>query len=350
MSRGPWLAAVAGLVVVGAGAAGFALLQPGAATSEEPSSEKSTAAVERRTLRVVEEANGQLGHGTTQPVFGQLPGTLTEAADVGDTVERGETLFSVDDQPVALLYGELPVWRPIGPRTTGRDVLQLEENLVELGYADLTPDETFDADTTAAVKAWQKASGMVEDGVVNLGEVVFLPDAVWVAEQQVMVGGRVGPGAPVMAVASTDRLVTLDLPAAQRDDVAEGDELDVELSDGTMTSGTVESVGTTLTTDPQSGSQTVKVTIRLDGDTEDVSDGPVTVSIVRQERTDVLAVPVNALLALLEGGYAVEVLTDEASGATSLVGVEVGLFADGWVEITETTSGELAEGDLVVVP
>jgi multidrug efflux pump subunit AcrA (membrane-fusion protein) len=59
-------------------------------------------------------------------------------------------------------------------------------------------------------------------------------------------------------------------------------------------------------------------------------------------------VPVNALLALLEGGYAVEVAAED--GTTSLVGVEVGLFADGWVEITDATDPGLEEGDEVVVP
>ena len=57
-----------------------------------------------------------------------------------------------------------------------------------------------------------------------------------------------------------------------------------------------------------------------------------------------LAVPVNALLALAEGGYAVEV---ERDGRRALVGVETGLFADGQVEV----SGQgLAAGDRVVVP
>ena len=57
-----------------------------------------------------------------------------------------------------------------------------------------------------------------------------------------------------------------------------------------------------------------------------------------------LAVPVEALLALAEGGYAVELAHDD--GTTSLVAVELGAFADGWVEVT----GDVAEGDEVVVP
>jgi hypothetical protein len=59
--------------------------------------------------------------------------------------------------------------------------------------------------------------------------------------------------------------------------------------------------------------------------------------------TGVLVVPIRALVALAEGGYAVE----RVSGATSqLVAVEPGAFGDGIVEIT---GDGVAEGDSVVV-
>ena len=44
-----------------------------------------------------------------------------------------------------------------------------------------------------------------------------------------------------------------------------------------------------------------------------------------------LAVPVNALVALLEGEFAVERVAED--GTSTLVGVELGLFQDGWVEV-----------------
>ena len=47
----------------------------------------------------------------------------------------------------------------------------------------------------------------------------------------------------------------------------------------------------------------------------------------------------------VDGGYAVEV--SDGSGNTRLIGVEAGLFADGWVEVT---GDGLAVGDQVVVP
>ena len=67
-------------------------------------------------------------------------------------------------------------------------------------------------------------------------------------------------------------------------------------------------------------------------------------SITTEVRRGVLAVPVGALLALAEGGYAVEVDRD---GRRELVGVDTGLFADGQVEV----AGQgLKAGDRVVVP
>jgi len=54
-------------------------------------------------------------------------------------------------------------------------------------------------------------------------------------------------------------------------------------------------------------------------------------------------VPVRALLALSEGGYAVETVRN---GIRKLVAVELGAFADGFVEIT----GRVQPGTKVVVP
>ena len=64
------------------------------------------------------------------------------------------------------------------------------------------------------------------------------------------------------------------------------------------------------------------------------------------DRADnVLAVPVTALLALAEGGYAVEAVVED--GSTVLVAVDPGLFADGIVEVA---SDVLVVGMEVVVP
>ena len=91
---------------------------------------------------------------------------------------------------------------------------------------------------------------------------------------------------------------------------------------------------------------TVPVTIDLDpaADLPDLDAAPVTVSVVTERHEDVLTVPVNALLALLEGGYAVERVA--ADGTRAYVATETGLFEDGRVEVA---GDGLAEGDAVVV-
>ena len=66
------------------------------------------------------------------------------------------------------------------------------------------------------------------------------------------------------------------------------------------------------------GTPTVEVVVALDAAGSEAASGldgaPVTVVVTRSERPSVLAVPVNSLVALLEGGYAVEAV--DADGST----------------------------------
>ena len=55
---------------------------------------------------------------------------------------------------------------------------------------------------------------------------------------------------------------------------------------------------------------------------------PVVASITKKLADNVLAAPVPSLLALLGGGYALEVMEP---GSTGLVPVQVGVYGGGWV-------------------
>jgi hypothetical protein len=76
-----------------------------------------------------------------------------------------------------------------------------------------------------------------------------------------------------------------------------------------------------------------------------LDEAPVDVDVISDSVSDVMAVPVSALVALAEGGYAVEV--DAGDGSTRLVAVVPGLYAEGLVEVA---SDGLSPGDRVVVP
>lgn len=341
-----------GAGVYGAGSAGLIGGTP-AAAAETPAPERATAAVTRATLESVEELDGTLGFEGSGTILSQLTGTVTSIyLAEGQILERGDRLIEVNGGTRSwVMYGARPAWRTLEAGVdNGWDVKQLQQNLQALGYLDasLVPDRVYGTHTEAAVKAWQADRNVEEDGIVRLGDIVFLPGPVRVTAIQAQLGARAGAGQAIATYSSTDRLVTVSLDANRQDIVAVGDAVTVELPDGTETPGSIgeiASVATPATT--QGGSPQVAVTIRLDDPaTSGSQDGaPVTIRIVRERRENVLTVPVQALLALAEGGYAVEIVNDD--GSTRLVAVTPGLFSDLRVEVQ---SDGLAENDSVVVP
>jgi peptidoglycan hydrolase-like protein with peptidoglycan-binding domain len=256
--------------------------------------------------------------------------TLVEAGDVAN-----------DGREILVVTGSDPA--------TGDDILQLEEAMADLGYdADgaLVVDGEYDEGTRAAVEAWQLDIGAEVDGIVHLGEVVFLPSAVRISDELAPAGTAVTPGVGVLAVSSADKVVTFDLPAEDQALLAVDDAVIVVLPDNTKTPATVVEVSAVATV-AQNGSSVFEITVALDEPSvaAGLDEAPVDVEVVSDSVRGVVAVPVTALVALQEGGYAVEV--DAGNGTVRLVGVEVGFYADGMVEVT---SASLAVGDQVVVP
>jgi hypothetical protein len=352
-------AAFAILVAAGAMAAQTGALAglglPAAAAKASPSAgtpaDLATAPVERRSMATTADLSGTLGYEGARPVLAGGVGTVTRLPSPGAVIERGGVLYELDGRVrPRLLYGSRPIWRPLGPGIPdGADILQLEQNLVALGHAPkgLKVDAHWDAKTTAAVKRWQKATGRRQTGSLDGSDVVFLPDAVRVATLTAALGSQVGPGTPVLGTTTARRVVTLDLAASRQSLVKPGQAVTVELPGGTTVPGHVRSIGRVATAGENGAPATVPVTIDVDAGTNlpDLDAAPVTVHVVTEQRDGVLAVPVNALVALLEGGYAVEVVAQD--GTHRYAGVKTGLYQDGKVEV----SGQgLAPGNLVVVP
>jgi hypothetical protein len=145
-----------------------------------------------------------------------------------------------------------------------------------------------------------------------------------------------------LPVTEAQPTVTATVSSAESSFVVEGAAAEIVTDTGTVP-GTV--VAVEEVDDGAGGSSTV-ATIAPDNDTDDVgaSGDEVTVIVRHEVAGDVLAVPARALLALAEGGWAVEVVGTD--GTTGLVGVELGEVVDGMAEVT----GDVAEGDHVVVP
>ena len=349
-------AAVVGLTAIAVLAGGAVATARARRDSPAPppaASEVATATVHRTDLAATQLVNATLGYAPSPPVIVRRQGTYTWLPAEGSIVEPGQAVGAIDGRPVIMLSGAIAAWRAFAPgMTDGDDVSQLEQGLVALGFgAGVTVDRHFSAGTATAVRRWQASLGERRTGVVDDGDVVFLPGPVRVGAATAAMGTPAEPGQAPYAVTSTNRVVHADLDAARQGGVTVGAAVTVLLPGGVRAPGAIASLGTVATTaaaDGANGSQrpTVPLTVTLDDPTAggSLDQQPVQIQLVTDSRSAVLAVPVTALLALAEGGYGVEVVPSQ--GPHAIVAVTPGLFASGLVEIT---SGSVHEGDVVVV-
>ncbi len=296
----------------------------------------------------VTEFEGTLGQIEDVQISVRRSGTITAVVESGSVIDQGDPLVWIDNEPVILLYGELPAWRRISTRVEGPDVMQLEVALSEMGFnpdgALFTIDEEFTSSTKGAVEEWQASVGMVADGVVDQGEILFREGPINVNSVLVEVGDQIGSGTPILTTSKNDFSVSFSLPAVDRDTVPVGTAVTITLPDLRKVEGTVSEISAVASSSQSFGSVFAAIVQLSDASqVADIEQVPVTVEVVTDRRDSVVAVPVQALLALLEGGYAVEVKTPTD---LALVPVEVGFYASGWIEV----GGEISPGDLVVVP
>ncbi len=284
-------------------------------------------------------------------------GAFSKLPAVGDRVSEGQTLYTVGTTPVVLLYGTTPATRNLYEGESGPDVAELNKDLRALGYTSAPKGDSFTASTASAVDAFQARIGLTETGNLALGQVVFLPTAARITTVTGVLGTDAQPGSTVLTATSTTRTVSIALDANLQSDVKVGDPVTITLPDLRTTPGVVSQVGTVATVPSSSGNNstthnttptiTVDVTPSDPSSIGNLDQAPVTVSITNASVHDALVVPVDALLALAGGGYALEVVP--AHGAHYLVPVETGLFDDAQ-GLVQVTGPQIHIGMRVVVP
>ena len=333
----------------------------GVADNSDPT---SLTTVTRGDLTSETQVNATLGYAGNYSVVNQAQGTVTSLPAVGQVISQGQVLYEVDAQPVVLLYGSTPAYRSLSEgastaEVTGPDVQELNADLVALGYvtsAELSPtSDQFSWWTKVGVERLQSALGVTQSGTLALGEAVFLPTAARITAVTATLGAPAGAGQPAMSAASTTRQVSIALDAAQQSEVTVGDKVTITLPNNETTPGVISSVGTVATAPSSTGADnsdssptiTVLVSPTDPAATGTWDEAPVEVSITTQAVANVLVVPVDALLALSGGGYAVEEVG--ADGDHRLVRVTPGLFDDAEGMVQVIGSG-LAAGQRVVVP
>lgn len=312
-----------------------------------------------------------------QPTAANPATTYTSLATVGDIVHMDQPVYALNGQPVPLLYGSIAAYRAfyVG-MTDGADVGQLSHDLIAIGYgAGLSQSNHYSSATAAAVTRWQATLGLPATGEILLGQVVFEPGPIRVTSVSAAVGQSVtGSGSTVLDATSNTPIVTVSLDVTQEYLLKPGDAVTVLLPDGSSTvGGHVETVGNVATcpngngngagngspnanngsadqspcaSSGNSSTPTVTVTISLDRVPAGarLDQAPVNVNVTTQRADNVLAVPVNALLALQGGGDAVEVVNGTSH---RLVGVTTGLYSDSLVEIS---GSGITPGTTVEVP
>jgi hypothetical protein len=348
MTRKRW-AALAAAAVVFAGVCGvIAITGDPTAVARAPA--PATAEVERGALSAIVSQAGTLTYGARSDgspytAINQASGVYTELPESGDMVRCGGVLYRVDDRPVLLLCGELPLYRALRLGMTGRDVRQLNRMLHRSGTA-------FTTSTERALGALQHKHGQAVTGRLATDDAVVLPEPVRVAKVTGELGGAARPGAPVLS-ATSDRLqVRVNLDASQQGEVKSGDRAQITLPGNTPVKGRVAGFGRVAQTPPGQDSRpadaTIPTFIRLDDPAKarGLDQAPVQVDITTKGVDDVLSVPVTALVGKSGGGFAVEVV--RPGDRRELVAVELGLFDTGVGRVQ--VEGALRAGDSVVVP
>lgn len=350
------VAAVVVVAVIGA-VAYIVWFRPEKPSTGEPKA-PATTTVKRRDLSTSIILDGDIGYGSTTTLSGRKDGTITRLPSVGDVVRRGERLYSVDAEPVVLFLGKTPLYRTIdGKASSGPDVAEINTNLRSLGYGTAPAGNRYTYGTKIAIKQWQRRNGLDPSGELSVGDVAVLPKPVRVDSV------KAEPGADaeseLMELTSTKKCITAAADPSEVDTgkLTSGTPVTLSLPGNGKAKGTIsgrESSGGSSQEKQQgpasggdgSGDDKETITITVDDRSQlsDVESGPVEVTVPSESREDVLAVPVEALVAVQDGGFGLQVVADNGHGST-LVGVDTGMFADGLVQVS---GKNIADGTKVV--
>jgi multidrug efflux pump subunit AcrA (membrane-fusion protein) len=315
------LLVAAGVVVVAAGGvAAWQFLRP-AEASTEPVVASATVGTQRKTV----SASGTIEPAEQADLNFSVSGEVTEVlVKEGDQVTAGQTLATIDD---TLLQAQLTAAqaqldaaedKDTGEAATEADVVSAESDVAAAQEAvdNATLKSTIDGTVvTVGLKAGDRV------GNTNAGEDAESAQFTVVSTNRFVVDAKVG--------------------SADVEQVEQGMAAEIAPTGGDTVDGTVQTVGLVASAD-ESGVATFPVTIDVTGEQENIYAGSsATVSIVVEERENVLTVPAMALHTEGDTTYVNKVV----DGRAVRTDVEVG---DTFGPQTEIVSG-LEEGDQVQV-
>ncbi|NOY56630.1 MAG: hypothetical protein GXP34_11675 [Actinobacteria bacterium] len=321
-----------------------------------------TATVERRTLEAAEVFLGEVTLDVV-PLATPRAGVVVDIpVEAGDTTTEGTVAAVLDDRPIVMLRGDLPLIDDLQPGATGSWVTQLQQSLTRLGLYTLEVDGRYGPATQWAVSRLYESIGFRP------------PTASEPLSGRATAGGTPLPSAEVLFVSSLPTRV-IDVSAHRGDIVAAADVLmdfagaapavvvRVDPTDAKRfhtgdsvlirrgggqddLPGRVQSIEEN--TAEEAGGLTQIVTIAPDAPLPADQAGKTVKVLVGATSTGgpVLVVPVTAIRSAADGGTYVDVQT--APEEFDRVPVTAGLAVGGFVAV-ESPDGRLHEGGKVRV-
>ena len=315
----------------------------------------ATATVTKGDLVGETTVQGTLHYADSYTLKSAFEGVVTALPTPGTTLTQGSHVYTVAGNNTYLLHGATPAWRAFEEgMSDGEDVTQLETALSELGYFEATPNAHFDWNTIAAIKKWQKALTLPQNGTLPLGTVLFAPEDLRIGALKARVGDNATMETELFTASSSRQVISANLKLSDQALGVVGNSVTVRLpGSATTTTGTISSVEPPREKASEEGNKDankeriIPVTITPDDPAalEGLQEASVSLGLTSETRTGVLSVPLGALVALSTDQFGVEVVDEK--GEIRRVPVTVGLFAGDRVEVS---GDEIAEGQRVVVP
>ena len=315
----------------------------------------ATATVTKGDLVGETTVQGTLHYADSYTLKSAFEGVVTALPTPGTSLTQGSHVYTVAGNNTYLLHGATPAWRAFEEgMSDGEDVTQLETALSELGYFDATPNAHFDWNTIAAIKKWQKALTLTQNGTLPLGTVLFAPEDLRIGALKARVGDNATMETELFTASSSRQVISANLKLADQALGVVGTSVTVRLpGSATTTTGTITSVEPPREKAGEEGSKEttkeriIPITVTPDDTSalEGLQEASVSLGLTSETRTGVLSVPLGALVALSTDQFGVEVVDEK--GEIRRVPVTVGLFAGDRVEVS---GDEIAEGQRVVVP
>lgn len=281
--------------------------------------EVATVQPTRQDLSIGHEASGSITAAATQTVASPTDGTLVSIVEQGDTIGPGDVIAVVDDRPVSVIEGTVPMWRDLGVGDEGADVEQLEVALVALGFdpdANVTIDDEYTSATAAMVAEWQLSMGADDTGTVGRTDIVVLASPMTVAGGDIAVGASVSHGSSLVGLDSLERIVTASIPVADAVTLAVDELVELRLPDRSVVAGQVRS----LILGADASVRLAEIAFVSNEVGIQLFEG-VTVEVTWDEivATDVLTIPADTFRHLDDGTYVVDVVSDDGT----IISVEV---------------------------